>query len=172
MVMKRQLASLAIALGVVLLSGCGQHGKRLEFNGGEVYYTSSVTEKEAKKLGKYLVDSGFFDGNEKTVQLDKSGDVYQCRMVIKKGYESDSDYLDLTKIFALRLTRDVFNGDKAEVHLCDEYLKTLKVVTNDNQFLEFNGSELLYTSTVTKAEAEKLGQYLVSTGFFDEGEKT
>ena len=38
-------------------------GKRLEYKGSELFYTSAVGENEANKLGDYLLENGFFQEN-------------------------------------------------------------------------------------------------------------
>lgn len=113
------------------LSGCGQnYGTMMEFNGGELYYTSNVSQVEASRLGSYLVSSQFFDGTRKTVQLDNNAGTYEFRMVVKKGIESDQEFLQLFKLFAAELSRDVFGGSQVDIHLCDERLETLRVVVD------------------------------------------
>jgi DNA-directed RNA polymerase subunit RPC12/RpoP len=52
-------------------------GQKIMFNGGELYHTSSVSEPEARKLGEYLVKSGFFDGSPKSVQITRSNGTIQ-----------------------------------------------------------------------------------------------
>jgi hypothetical protein len=39
-------------------------GTKLMFNGGELYYTSSITRQEAEKLGEYLVRAQFFENRQ------------------------------------------------------------------------------------------------------------
>lgn len=118
-----------LAVAVILFIGlaCNQYGTKLEFNGGELYYTDKVSEQEAKKLGEYLVKQEFFDGREKTVQLDKSGSTYQFRMVVQKEKQNDEATKEMMKTFAGQLSDDVFGGAATEVHMCDEQLKTLHV---------------------------------------------
>lgn len=108
--------------------GCSSYGTKLVFNGSDLFYTKNVTEAEAKKLGDYLVKSEFFGANKGTVQLDKSGDTYQFRMVVKEGVVIDELPVPLFKTIATELSKNVFNGAKVEVHLCDANLKTIKVV--------------------------------------------
>jgi hypothetical protein len=121
----------ALALSAVLpfLPGCDNYGTRLTFNKGELYYTAAVTKDEAQKLGDFLVREKFFDGNEKTVQLNKAAGVYEVRMVIKKGFDQDPHNLELFKEFAAQISRDVYGSAPVDIHLCDEYLKTLRVVS-------------------------------------------
>ena len=154
---------------LIMVSGCFLNwGKRLEFNGGEIYYTPEVTEEEATRLGEYMIDSGFFDGNEKTVQITKNGTTYEFRMVIKEGLDQDEEYLWIAGIYSLELSENVFEGNRTDIHLCDEHLETLQVIAA----LEFNGGQLFYLSGVTSDEAVRLGEYLVASGFYDGNEKS
>ena len=122
------MKNVIILLFTLLFIGCGDYGTLLEFNGGELYYTSSVSERDAYKLGEYLVESGFFDGQGKTIQLNKTGDTYEFRMVIKTGIEKDEEFIQLFKMMCIELSDYVFNGNTVDIHLCDEYLNTLRVV--------------------------------------------
>ena len=122
------MRNMIILLITLLLVGCDNYGSLLEFNGGELYHTSSVSERDAYKLGEYLVESEFFDGERKTLQLNKTGNTYEVRMVIKKGVEKDEDYIQACKQFSNELSEYVFNGNSVDIHLCDEYLNTIRVV--------------------------------------------
>lgn len=117
----------------VILSGCGgqDFGTKLNFGeNNELYYTTNVKEEEAKALGDYLVKEEFFanDSNERTVQLNKSGSTYEFRMVVKTGLDQDQATVDLMKAVAAELSEAVFNGATVDAHLCDDTLKTLRVV--------------------------------------------
>jgi hypothetical protein len=103
-------------------------GQKMMFNRGELYYTSSVSEPEARKLGDYLVKNRFFDGSPKSVQITRSNGTIQFRMVVLKGMDKNPQYVQTATRFSQELSRDVFGGETVELHLCDEHLKTLKVV--------------------------------------------
>jgi hypothetical protein len=161
----------------------GVWGNKLIFNGGDLYYTSSVKEAEAKKLGEYLTQGKFFDGSPKSVQIHKSGDIWEFRVVVKQGYEKDEKNVEIFKKIAVELSKDVFKGVPVDIHLCDPYFKTLRVVNfpksdkgaTQSQYgvkLIFNAGELYYNQPVTRSEAQKLGQYLVQAKFFDGTRKT
>ena len=124
--------SLCFLIPAFIIVSCNNYGTFLEFNGGELYYTSKITEREAYKLGEYLVDSEFFDGERKTVQIDRIGDTYEFRMVIKKGLEQDEEFIEIMKYSSKLLSQDVFNGYSVDMHLCDEYLNTIRVVVSLN----------------------------------------
>ncbi len=126
--MLRMVTLAGLLLSVALISGC-DYGTKLEFNGGELYYTDNVDEAMAKRLGKYLVKEKFFDGKEKSVQLDKQDGVLQFRMVVVEDYKDRKDFMPiLFRVMATQISRDVFDGQPLEVHLCDNRLKTLDVV--------------------------------------------
>lgn len=127
---QKNLISAALAMAILLAAGlaCSNYGTKLDYNGGELYYTKNVTEGDAKKLGDYLVKEKFFDGAPKTVQLDKDGSTYQFRMVVQKEKQNDPATISLMKSFATEVSADVFGNAPVEVHVCDDQLKTLQVV--------------------------------------------
>jgi preprotein translocase subunit SecF len=125
---KNFIGSVLAIMTLIISLACSQYGTKLEFNGGELYYTENITETEAKKFGEYLVKEEIFDGQEKSVQLDKSGSTYQFRMVVKPELQNDESYAGKVKVFGSQLSADFFNDAPLEVHLCDDSLKTVRVV--------------------------------------------
>jgi hypothetical protein len=115
-------------------AGCAEKypsewGKRLQYGDSELFYTTLVTEEKARKLGDYLVETGFFkEGNAGTVQIAKEGDMYQFRVVVKEGVEDDTEFLKTVGMFAAHLSRDVFDNEKLIIHLCDKQFNTLQSV--------------------------------------------
>lgn len=122
------VALVLIGIALLRIASCHNYGKKLTFNGGELYYTSQVTEADAQKLGNYLVKEKFFDGTRKTVQINKNGETYEFRMVMIKDGEKAPNTVETFTAVAKELSEDVFNGGKVVVHLCDDRLKTLRVV--------------------------------------------
>lgn len=101
---------------------------RLDLNGSDLYYTSSVTSAEANRLRQYLLHEHVFDGAIGTFQLNKAGSKYQFRMVVQKGAEDDQEFIFGNNAMAMRLSGAVFGGRPVEIHLCDENRDTLRVV--------------------------------------------
>jgi hypothetical protein len=102
--------------------------ERKKFNGTQVFYTASITENEADILGAYLISSGFADGKTKTVQLNKSKNTYEVRMVVIDGYEQDQEYKNLVKTYASEIAENVFKGSQVDIHLCNDKLQTIVVI--------------------------------------------
>lgn len=119
---------LLTALALPFFSGCSSHGKKVTQQNVEVFYLSPVTKAEADKVLNYLIQAGWADGSRKSVQLKKNGNRYEFRMVIKTGYDSNQSFLDACKEMTRELSRDIFNGAEVDVNLCDQHLKTIKVV--------------------------------------------
>jgi len=113
---------------ILFTASCNNYGEQKTFNGTQVFYTSAVTMSDVNNLGKYLIDSGFADGEYKTVQLNKTGNTYEFRMVVKKGIEQDQEYRNLGKLLAAEISAYSFNGARVETHFCDDKLKTLIVL--------------------------------------------
>tara|TARA_B100000929_G_C15267702_1_gene338980 strand:- start:115 stop:525 length:411 start_codon:yes stop_codon:yes gene_type:complete len=104
------------------------YGRLIEYGEDELYYTSSVTSREAHKLGDYLVEQEFFSDQGVAVQLNKDRNTYEFKMVIKEGLEHDTEFIDIMKEFIVMLEEDVFDGSQVDIHLCDGYFNTLRVV--------------------------------------------
>ncbi len=167
--MKKYFFILPVFLILTLISGCNNYGTEKTFDGVELYHTDKVTAAEADKLGQYLVDQKFADGSGKSVQLTKSGNVYQFRFVVKDGIDKDAAYAKTIKFFGSMLSAQVFDGAPAEVQLCDDHFTTLKTIPADNYGKEkiFNGLSLLHTPNITDVEVDSLGNFLVSSKFAD-----
>lgn len=128
--MKQLLITLFLASALsASISSCKSYGAEKTYNGVQLFYTDEITEKQADKLGNYLIESEFANGEFKTVQMTKTGNTYEFRMVVKKGIDKDPEYCELGKLMAGELSENVFDGEKVNLHFCDEYLKTLKVLT-------------------------------------------
>jgi hypothetical protein len=97
-------------------------------NGSAVYYKSPVTKAEASKLLSYLVEEDFFDDTPKEVLLTKEAKTYQFHLVVKKGIETDPEFIAEAKLFSKSLSQDVFNNASVDIHLLDDKLNLLKVV--------------------------------------------
>ena len=129
-----QLVFTIIAL-TLLFIGCkgiypSEWGKILKYEGSKLFYTSEVSEEQARKLGDYLLKNGFFKkDNPGTVQITKEDDLYQFRMVVKGGKTQDVEFLKIAGIFAAQLSRDIFDNEMVEMHLCDKNFETIQSVS-------------------------------------------
>jgi len=122
------LFALPLLLASLLVMACDDHGKKKTFHGTEIYYKSPVTESEVDKLGAYLIANELADGEKKAVQLRKTGNTYEFRMVVKKSVEQEGWVRDWANMLAMHLSESVFEGNSVDVHLCDDSLNTLRVV--------------------------------------------
>jgi hypothetical protein len=121
--MKRLLQSFIFCL--VLISGCEtNHGKRLEFNNAELFYTDNVSKQQALKLGEFLVQEGSFNGPEISVQLDKNNGTYLFRMATITGAEQNTVYVEEAKALMQLLSSEVFNNAPVNFHFCDSLMHT------------------------------------------------
>jgi DUF971 family protein len=167
--MKINLLVIAAFLICTVLAACTNYGKEKTYNGMELYRTGNVTEAQSDLLGNYLVKEKFADGKAKTVQLAKSGAVYQVRFVVNDSTAKDVEYAKIAKFLGTMISSEVFNGAPLEVHLCDDHLNTVKVLTADDFGTKkvFDGVELYHSKNITGTEVDSLGNYLVKSGFAD-----
>lgn len=126
--MKKLIFIICITTIVFFMQSCIKNTSKLKFNEGELLFTKEVQKSDAQKLGNYLKNEGFFNGEKRTVQLDKNGNTWEFRMVVKKGTENDDQYINLFGFFSLQLSKAVFNNEPVDIHLCNDKLETLKVI--------------------------------------------
>jgi hypothetical protein len=97
-------------------------------------------------------------------------------MVVKEGYDEDEEYEQIASQFIYNLSNDVLDGSPVELHMCDEKLETIKVVKMDEdagiyetdfEIETFDGTEIEFDGSVSYGEVNKLGNYLIETGFTD-----
>lgn len=168
--MKKILTLLPV---IALFISCANYGEKKVFNGTEVYYKDGVTEAQADKLGESLVASGFADGNLKSVQFTKDGDVYVFKMVIKEEFLEDETMQGVFNFFPKELSD--YMDLPVDLHLCDNSFNTLEVhkLSDARKTINAKATEIRYTKNVTLQEAEKLKDFLIEYGFStDENEKT
>jgi hypothetical protein len=145
----------------------GDLGDSIEDKGVELYYTDNVKKGEADALLKYLVESGFADGTDKTLQLDRGDEkAWVVRAVVE---EKDAEPLQAVFIaFARELSGAVFEGAPVIIHLCDENMKTHKAMEPvAMSVIEREQVELYYSADVEAAEADALLTFLLADGFGD-----
>lgn len=121
------LATLLVA--IIALAGEG-YGTRLEFNGGEVFYTDAVQEAEANALGEYLVDGlGYFDGGQKSVQLDRRDGTLAVRFCVMEGAWDNAEAQTAFRAIQALLSLEVFDGEPIDIHLCNASMETRYVIS-------------------------------------------
>ncbi len=133
--MKNITKYFVLFISLSILIGCSGYGKKLDYNGTEVYYTSKVDKADAEKLGDYLVKSKFADGGEKSIQLTKDDekDIFVFRMVTTKEAAESKMYETVFKLFTKTISDSVFNKQPVDFHVCDNTFNTLKVIAFDDK---------------------------------------
>tara|TARA_R110002073_G_scaffold108336_3_gene243382 strand:+ start:56070 stop:56474 length:405 start_codon:yes stop_codon:yes gene_type:complete len=134
--MKKQFIYLFI-LSITIVS-CNGYGKKLEYDGTEVYYKGSVKKEEAEKLGQFLIRSEFTDGNRKSVQLTKDDELglYAFRMVTNKKAQEDKSYDVIFKILSMQVSDSILNKSPVDFHVCDNTFETVRIIPFVNKTTE------------------------------------
>jgi hypothetical protein len=161
---------------VFYLISCSGLGTKLDFEGSSVFYKNGITEAEAKSLGDYLIKIKFFNSErQKSVQLDKDADTFLFKIVVGDGSEKGDDIAVVMEAMAIDLSFGVFENKPVNVHLCDGYFKTLRVIRASGKGygtrIDFDEGVLYYTENIDKETATKLGAYLQKIQFFQGSQK-
>jgi hypothetical protein len=155
---------IVVVLFPLALVGCG-HGSKVQQGNIEVFYKDGATKAEAERLAAYLDKHWGALPGRRSVQLTRSGEGYQFRMVVKKEYQNSNTLLKQLQFDGARISRDVFEGAAIELHACDEHLKTLQVFPPrpDLRYGVVEGNiEVFYSSAIEKEDARRLAKYLAN----------
>lgn len=99
---------------------------------GLVYYSGrGVTKTEARKLGDYLKEINYFNGeNAKMVWLTQKDGEYIVRFIVdrKKVNENKDEVVHAFQVFQHLISLKVFSGQKANVLLTDTKMKDMQNV--------------------------------------------
>lgn len=114
---------------VIPFSRCTAYGRKLNFNGAELFYAEDVNRTTVQRLGHFLVDESIYNGEKISTQISKNGTTYEFRIVVSEGIENDTHHLAYFTELSRRMSDTVFNGAAVDIHLCDNLLKTKKVVS-------------------------------------------
>ncbi len=125
--MKYFLSFLVLTL---LICSCDNYGTKLKYNNNDLFYTDNVSKEQAQKLGSYLQEVGFFEDNGKhlSVQLDRNADTLLFRMVTLDSFVNSPKFNDIAKTICTELSSKVFDNKPVVVHLCDDHLRTERIV--------------------------------------------
>lgn len=101
---------------------------RKEFNGGILHYFPTISEWEMEAVGNYLIELGYFDGEESEVILGQYENAYHLALVLEENIEDD-DVIQLLKEVCKDLSEAIFNGNKVYISLVDENYDILREIT-------------------------------------------
>jgi hypothetical protein len=124
------LAAAATCAALLAVTGCGtppEHNERLQFGKAEVLYTSNIQKSEAQQVGNILVREKYFGDRPATVQVRFQDRRYEVRCVVRAGVENEPQ-AGLWRKLADAISKECFRSSPVDMHLCDEHLKTLKVI--------------------------------------------
>lgn len=131
--MKSSLLPWALLLPLLCVA-CVQQtadvGKKIEVNGGELYYTPNVTEADAWKVVDALTASGFYrEGGRTSAQLDRLNNIPHVRLIAQETMLNSPAILDTVRPIAQRVSQKAFSGGKVVVDICNDQFITMQSLT-------------------------------------------
>ncbi len=179
------LAAIVFAIGLV---SCDSYGHKVTFDNtkGEVYYKGdSVSETDAKAVGKFLIDDGYFQNDNKvsSVQITKDDGRIKARFVVNiKAVDTLTNADKEFELIGATMSKNVFNNTPVDVILTDKYLKDIKTIpystaqlsavnlTEEIQQMnrkDYHNNTLYYSKNISPVMADSIYNHLVSGGFFE-----
>ena len=130
--MKKIIYSLVLAFGtILLLQGCSDYGKKVSHGYLEVFYKEGITKEQAQRTVDYLYPIWMDEGDKtrkKSIQLTKSGDSINFRMVTDLDRLAKIEGDDLFHNMCQNLSDSIFNGAPVNLDLTDTKFKTVRRV--------------------------------------------
>lgn len=102
------------------------YGDMILFNGTEVYY-KDVDEELVQKLGNYLVESEWADGDGKSIQVTQNDGILIFKMLVSTEYLDNPEYQSAFQDFRTELIAGAFDNQNIELHLADEPFETKQI---------------------------------------------
>lgn len=101
---------------------------QMNFNGGTVYYLSTVSQAEVEEVGNYFVEIGFFGEEEVEVLFFKEENTYGLSFVIDEGMEQDEEIIQVFKEIGQQLSNSILNENRVSIIFIDENFNILKEI--------------------------------------------
>lgn len=70
------------------------------------------------------------EGGWRAVMVRKSGKTYEILVPFKKGADTDPEILKAAKVIARDLSINVFESQPVDIHMCDDFFNTNRVVVS------------------------------------------
>ncbi len=164
--MKATTSPFILLLAAIGLFSCTNYGDKVSKDFVEVYYKDNISKEQAQQTLDLLYPSWNDSGNQKSVQLIKTGDTVYFRMVVNEQKAKDikdDSYLQLANI----ISSSVFNGVPVNVDLTDNNFKTNRSLRFTKMDTEDYGTKIsagnieVYSKQgVSKEEAVMLAGWL------------
>lgn len=119
-----------------LFHSCGNdYGTKLEIGDeDELYYTENVEEETAQEVGDYLLENKLFfrnDGSEVSAQIDKDGETYIMKFVVKEEKWEDEKVHFAFQMIGAGISQKILDNAPIEIHICNNKLETQeKIIPN------------------------------------------
>lgn len=157
---------------------------------GEVYYQGEgVTEGDAIKVGNFLKETGFLSSDKPaSIQVTKIGERYKIVFVYDKDYYEKKEGLEkIFQAYGVRMSKELFLGQKVDIALADKYFKEFKSIPYDEAVAtepeqpkkttlrkdDFDhdkaGGVDFYWKDVSDQESKTIADYIVQNGSFAGG---
>jgi hypothetical protein len=104
------------------------YGPKIDLgHGQEVYYAKGATEADARALGNFLREAGFFDDeNPAAVRVSRDGNRTVISFIVQARAVHDVEAQDTLRQIGRQASQEVFGGRPVVVEMCDGEFKVKK----------------------------------------------
>ena len=114
-------------LVALVAAACMNPGEAIEFGQCKLYYKEPVTSEQAQRVGKVLMEAGYFvESVKRDVQVLKDGETYVLRFVFKpEEVTPDAE----TVLGGMRIAlSEALGGSEPRIEFCDSGLNVIRTL--------------------------------------------
>jgi len=154
---------------IMLMAACSNYGKKIEAEGGDVFYKNGISEAQAQQVADFLSNNSFFskDQDKRSVQLLLDDNkIAHINFVIKEDYLDNASTISLLKTLGFQTAYSILKLDTINIDMCDPRFKTLKLLPLG--IIRFGDNAMIYTDAVEKAAVANICNFMMSANYIKE----
>lgn len=169
--MKKRLLFTLLLPAAMVISSCENYGKKLSVGESEVFYKGEgVTEKDAEKVGDFLLENKLITKKERSsAQVTKNDGAYLVHLIMDSKKMGPATKLNMWKLQS-DLSAEAFGGADARFAFTDDKFNDQEVLDPVSE-IKVGKASLVYNSgEFKKTAANDLADFFKEQGFLS-GEK-
>ena len=156
------------------LSSCNPFKNKLNFDKGDIEFSSEIDKAEASALYKILNEEHYFTEAVKVARIKKEKNIYQVLIINENASLNDQTYISKTKNIGSKFSEQFLGEKPVEVWVCDKNFDRQLALNSmpANNKIQFSSGIIYYKENVNKEDAENLATFFEKNNTFHQKGET